>query len=161
MGGIGSNASHSSGGSVAQMSELANTQNKILLQREKLFQNWYLPEFKSVMAEFDPDSASGNAAMGLAAKGINSSFDTAQKQTGQILAQHNMLGSGAGAALTAANNRARASALADAYAKQMSNSTANKAQMLNSMSGLMPSTTTAAPTLNFSKQHSDSFQWSV
>jgi hypothetical protein len=135
-------------------SRLADKQTEILENREKLFNDWYLPTFKNVFDEFDPNSAAGNAAMNLTAKGINSSFDTAQKQTGQTLAQMNLLGTGAGTALTAANNRARASALADAYANQLGNSTANKAQMLNSMSGLMPSTTTAAPTLSFSQSSS-------
>lgn len=152
MGGVSSQ--NSSGASYQTESQLSKAQAEILKTRESLFQDWYLPEFKSVMAEFDPSSESGKAAMQLTAKEINSGFDTAQRQTGQQLAKMNMLGTGAGAALTAANNRARATALSDAYANQRANSTANKAQMLNSMSGLMPSTSTAAPTLSFSNQKS-------
>jgi hypothetical protein len=155
MGGGGS-SSHSSGGGITIESSLAKTQSKILKNREQLFQDWYLPTFQTVMDEFNPNSASGKAAMNLTAQGINSSFDSAQKQTMQSLAQQNLLGSGASAALTAANQRDRASALANAYANQMANSTANKAQMLNSMATLMPSTSTAAPTLSFSRQHSES-----
>lgn len=154
MGGV--DVSKSSGQQWSTESALARTQNEILKDREQLFKNWYLPEFKSTMNEFSPNSVQGNAAMNLTAKGINASFDTAQKQTMQSLSQRNMLDSGAGIALSAANNRARASALADAYANQMANSTTNKAQMLNSMSTLMPSTSTAAPTLSFGKQSSTS-----
>lgn len=152
----GGSSSKSSGGSITLESSLSKTQAGILKNREQLFQDWYLPTFKSVMEEFDPNSKAGSAAMNLTAGQIDNSFKSAQKQMGQVLAQQNLLGTGAGMALTAANNRARSSALADAYANQMSNSTANKAQMLNSMSGLMPSTTTAAPTLSFGHQESES-----
>jgi hypothetical protein len=131
-------------------SSLTRTQGKILEARENVFQSWYLPQAKQMMTEFDPTSASGSANMTKTAGGINRSFDSAQKQTNQALAQQNLLGTGAGAALTAANNRARCSALADAYATQMSNSTSQKANFLSNMATLMPSTTQAAPTLSSS-----------
>lgn len=141
-------------GSVAESdtreSALTRTQSSILKDREQVFKNWYLPEAKGILSNFDPQSASGKAAMGLTSKEINSSFASAQKQTTQALAQQNLLGSGAGAALTAQNNRARASALADAYANQMASSNEKKANFLSNMATLMPSTTQAAPTLSSS-----------
>lgn len=137
--------------SEARDSALSLEQARILKQRESLFQNWYMPEVKSLLEEFDPDSAAGKAQMSLNANQINQSFDAAQKQTTQSLAQQNLLGSGAGAALMQANNRARASALANAYTNQMANSTTNKANTLANLSTLMPSTTNAAPTLSTSR----------
>jgi hypothetical protein len=142
--------SYQQSSSSSKESPLTKTQNKILQKRESLFESWYLPEVKETMAQFNPDSKSGAAAFNLNAKQINSSFDSEQKQTGQMLAQQNLLGSGAGAALTARGNRARASALADAYNNQMATSNSNKASLLSTMSTLMPSTSTAAPILNSS-----------
>jgi hypothetical protein len=121
------------------------TQEGILKDRESLFQNFFAPAVNDVIQGFDPDSASGKAQMGLTASEINASFDSAQKQTGQALAQRNMTRSGAGLALTAANNRARSSALANAYANQMASSNANKGSTLAAFSSLMPQTTTVAP----------------
>lgn len=142
-------------------SALMKQQTEILKSREQLFQNWYLPEIKSTIDEFDPQSAGSKSMMNQTAKEINSSFDAAQKQTSQTLAQQNLLGSGAGMALTAANDRARASALADAYANQMATSAEKKANLLSNMATLMPSTTNAAPTLSSSTGSSNTRQWSV
>lgn len=132
-------------------SSLANTQEDILKQRDAFFQDYFIPEFQEVYNSFDPDSKSGSAQMGLTAGEINKSFDSAQKQTSQILAQRNMADSGAGAALTAANNRARSSALANAYATQAAKSSELKASSLSSLGNLMPQTTTAAPVLTEEK----------
>ena len=128
-------------------SSLANTQEEILKNRELFFQDYFIPEFKEVYNSFDPDSESGSAQMGLTSGEINKSFDSAQKQTDQMLAQRNMLDTGAGAALTAANNRAKSSALANAYATQKASSSDKKAANLAQFSQLMPQTTTAAPIL--------------
>ena len=132
--------------SKSYQSSLANTQEEILKKREAFFQDYFIPEWKEVYEEFDPDSAASKAQMGLTAQEINTSFDSAQKQTDQMIAQRNLGKTGAGAALTAANNRAKSSALASAYANQMAGSTANKANALAQLgSTLMPGTTTAAP----------------
>jgi hypothetical protein len=142
------------GSSSSRQSSLANTQEAILKEREKFFQSYYLPEFKELYSSMTPDSEAGKAQMGLAANQINQSFDATQKQTDQMLAQRNLADSGAGAALTAQNNRAKASALANAYATQMANSTQQKATALANLGGtLMPSATTAAPTLSESHQY--------
>lgn len=127
-------------------SSLANTQEAILKNREQFFQDYYLPEFKELYNSMDPQSSAGQAQMGINAQQINASFDAAQKQTDQMLAQRNLGNTGAGAALTAANNRARSSALAQAYATMAANSTNQKATSLANLGNtLMPQTTTAAP----------------
>lgn len=158
--GSGSTTHQRQRSSTAESSLLAQ-QTKVLKAREELFQSWYLPEVKTTINEFDPQSASSKAALGMTAKEINKSFDSAQKQTTQGLAQQNLLGAGAGMALTAANNRARASALADAYANSMSTSTEKKANLLSNMATLMPSTSNAAPTLSSSTGSTNARQWSV
>jgi hypothetical protein len=126
-------------------SGLANTQEAILQNREKFFQDYFVPEFKEAYDALDMNSEAGKAQMGLTANEINTSFDTAQKQTNQVLAQRNLGNTGAGAALTAANNRARASALANAYATNAANSAEKKVSALNTLTQLMPQPTTAAP----------------
>jgi hypothetical protein len=136
---------------------LALIQGDVLKAREQLFQEWYKPKMDEVYNSFDLNSESSKAAFGQTAKEINNSFDTAQKQAQQTLAQRNMLNTGAGMALTATNQRARASALADAYANQMASSQDKKANFLSNMATLMPSTTTAAPTLSSSEGKSWGF----
>ena len=137
--------------SKSYQSSLANTQEGILQTREKFFQDYFVPEFKEAYSALDPDSSAGQAKMGLTANEINTSFDAAQKQTNQVLAQRNMGNTGAGAALTAANNRARSSALAQAYATNAAESAEKKVSALNTLSTMMPQTTTAAPVLENSK----------
>lgn len=160
-GGYSFNTSNSK--SKSYESELAKTHNKILIDREEEFQSYYLPEFKDLYASMTPDSEQGQAQMGLTAQQINQSFDSAQKQTDQRMAQQGITGSGAHLATIAANNRARSSALANAYASQMASSTEQKANALANFAGLMPSTTNAAPVLNksdsFSVGHSGYFQY--
>lgn len=142
--------SHSS----SEESPIAKQQGKIVQKREKLFESWYLPEAQKVMEGFDPRSESGSAAMSLNANDINKSFASEQRQTNQMLAQQNLLGTGAGAAMTAANNRARAGALADAYANSMATSNSNKASLLGTLSTMVPSPTNAVPILNNSSSRS-------
>jgi hypothetical protein len=153
-GSLSGNFSKSSSSAKSYESELAKTQNSILKEREKFFQSYYLPEFQELYSSMTPDSEAGKAQMGLTANQINQSFDAAQKQTDQMIAQRNLADSGAGAALTAQNNRAKASALANAYATQMANSTQQKATALANLGTLMPSTTNAAPILSQSESSS-------
>lgn len=144
---MGKTTTASSKSSSAQ-SSLADTQEAILKNREEIFQNYYLPEFKDFYSSLDPDSEAGRAQLGLNAQQVNASYDAAQKQTDQAMARQNITGSGAHLATIAANNRARSSALASAYANQMAASTQNKGNALAQLGQLMPQTTTAAPVLD-------------
>lgn len=160
-GGASGNASKSksSSHSKTELSSLAKTQEEILKERNQDYQEYYLPEFKDFYSSLDPDSESGQAQMGLNAKQVNASFDAAQKHTDQTMARQNISGSGAHLATIAANNRARSSALASAYANQMAASTANKGNALAQFAQLMPQTTTAAPTIGESSGKSSG--WSA
>ena len=160
MGAQGSTTHQSSMSSTTE-SSLLKEQAKILRSRQQDYENWYLPEIKKTLEEFDPRSASGKAQMNLNAQEINNSFNSAQKQTNQMLAQQNLLGSGAGTALTAANNRAKASALADAYTSQMASASERRGNLLSNMATLMPSTTNAAPTLSSSSSSGTTRSWGV
>lgn len=144
----------SSASSTTELSSLAKTQEQILQERDQVFQDYYLPEFKDFYSSLNPDSAAGSAQMGLNAQQVNASFDAAQKQTKQAMAQQGIAGSGVNLALLAANNRARSSALANAYANQMAQSSANKGSALAQLGQLMPQTTTAAPTVGESSSSS-------
>lgn len=146
MGQTESNKSKST--STSKMSSLAETQEQMLKERNTDYREYYLPEFQNYYASLDPDSSAGKAQIGLTAQQINTSFDSAQKQTDQAIARQNLGKSGAGIALTAANNRARSSALASAYANQMAQSNTNKGNALAQFGQLMPQTTTAAPVLD-------------
>lgn len=141
----------SSSRSLGLQSSLANTQEKILKDREQIFKDYYLPEFKDFYSSLSPDSEAGKAQMGLMADEINASFDAAQKQTNQMINQQNLDGSGAGLALLAANARERSSALAKAYASRMAETTANKGNALAQLGSMVPSPTTAAPILDSSR----------
>lgn len=149
----------SSASSKNELSSLAKTQEEILKERNQDYQEYYLPEFKDFYSSLDPDSDPGQAQMGLNAKQVNASFDAAQKQTYQAMARQNITGSGAHLATIAANNRARSSALASAYANQMAASTANKGNALAQFAQLMPQTTTAAPTVGESSSSSSGYGW--
>jgi hypothetical protein len=131
-----------------ELSSLAKTQEEILKERNQDYLEYYLPEFKDFYSSLDPDSEAGQAQMGLNANQVNASFDAAQKQTDQAMARQNITGSGAHLATIAANNRARSSALASAYANQMAASTQNKGNALAQLGQLVPSPTTAAPVLD-------------
>jgi hypothetical protein len=155
----GANASNSS--SSTKLSSLAKTQEAILKERNQDYRAYYLPEFKDFYSSLDPDSSAGQAQLGLNAQQVNASFDAAQKQTNQQIAQQNLDGSGAGLALIAANDRARSSALAKAYAGRMAESTASKGNALAQFAQLMPQTTTAAPTVGSSTSSSWGFNASA
>lgn len=163
MGGLGGSlsGSKSSSSSKSYESKLAKTQNRILEDREEDYRSYYLPEFQDLYESMTPDSEAGKAQMGLTANQINQSFDSAQKQTNQVMAQQGITGSGAHLATLAANNRARSSALANAYLNQMAKSTEQKATALANFGTLMPSTTTTAPILQKSSSDSMAFSASV
>jgi hypothetical protein len=135
-------------------SSLANTQESIVKSREQLFQDFYLPEFKNLYTSVSPDSSGGQARMGMTAGEINKSFNSAQKKTAQTLAQRGLLDTGAGAALSALNERARSSALASAYAEEAAKAEDKKAALLSAFGDFVPKPTAAAPVLSSQKQGS-------
>ena len=145
--------------SKSYQSSLANTQEGIVKRRDEIFESYYLPEFQDFYKSLSPDSDAGKAQMGLTANQIDASFKSAQDQTNQSLAQRNITDTGVGMALTAANNRARSSALAQAYANQMANSNAQKGTALANFATMLPAPTQAAPVLSESSGTSSGVQY--
>lgn len=127
-------------------SELSNKQLKILQQREKQYQDFFFPELKNMLAENSAGSAQFNAQVGVNAEQVNAAFDANKSKIQQNLAQQGMLGqaNGVQAALTQANERARASALANAYAEQLNAANSNKMNALQLGIAASPSPTTSA-----------------
>ena len=156
MGGGYGNQSSSGGTSE---SALSKAQTEILRSRQAEFENWFLPELKSSIAETNINSDQSKAKMALMGNNINTSFDTAQKQTNQMLAQQGLLGQGGGvaAALQAKNDRARSSALAQAYYNTLADNQRAKQNLLQVGASLMPSTTTSAQ--YHQSQSSSGTQW--
>lgn len=162
MGNVSGNSSKNKSSAKSELSTLAQAQEDIVRSNYKIFQDYFMPEFKELYNSFSPDSAAGSAQFGLTAGEINNSFDAAQKQTEQALARQNLGGTGAGLALVAANNRARSSALANAYANQMAKSNTDKANALGSVLGqFLPKPTTAAPTVSESASKGGGSGWGV
>lgn len=150
--------SENSSQSGTRASELSEAQLGILKNREDQYNNFFFPELQKSIQEQTPGSSSFNGAMEQNASTINSGFDAAQKSTEQQLAQQGLSGSrtGVGAALKAANNRARSSSLAQAYFNQLSQSQQNKASLLQTMGALMPSPTNSAEYYQSSESHGTS-----
>jgi len=165
--GDGSSKSRSYSQSNQRGSELSATQNQALQNREKVFYSDFLPMLKSTFADQSAGGAVFNAQVGKQAQEINAGFDAAQKATSQQLAKQNLGGdSGVTASLKAANERARSSALANAYANTLSGSNTNKINLLQTMAGVMPQTTTAAPVYTTStststseESHDNGYKW--
>ena len=127
-------------------SELSNEQLGILQERRDMANNYFFPELQNAIKENTAGTKQFDAAMAQQAGAINTSYNAAQKATEQSLSQMGLKGSPTGveAALTAANNRARSSALAQAYYNQLAQSQQNKMSLLNTMGSLMPQTTNSA-----------------
>ena len=127
-------------------SELSQKQLKILQQREKQYQDFFFPELKNMLAENSAGSAQFNAQVGSNAEQVNAAFDANKSKIQQNLAQQGMLGqaNGVQAALTQANERARASALANAYAEQLNAANSNKMNALQLGLAASPTPTTSA-----------------
>ena len=127
-------------------SELSQKQLKILKQREKQYQDFFFPELKNTLAENSAGSAQFNVQFGANAEKVNAAFDANKAKIQQNLAQQGMLGqaNGVQAALTQANERARASALANAYAEQLNAANANKMNALQLGLAASPTPTTSA-----------------
>lgn len=143
---MGGGAQETNSKSSTHESALSLAQTEILRSRQAEFENWFLPELKSSIAETNIGSDQSKAKMALMGNNINTSFDTAQKQTNQTLAQQGLLGTGGGvaAALQAQNNRARSSALAQAYYNTLADNQSAKQNLLQVGASLMPSPTTSA-----------------
>lgn len=128
-------------------SELSNEQLEILQNRENQYNEWFFPELKNAVDNSDPNSPQGQALMEQQSNTINASFESADKQIKQRLAQQGMLGSGNNgvqASLDAQNQRAKTSALSAAYANQLGNMSTQKANLLGIGAGLMTTPTTSA-----------------
>jgi len=127
-------------------SELSWKQYKILQQREEQYQAFFFPELKNTLAENSVGSKQFNAQVGANAEQVNAAFDANKAKIQQNLAQQGMLGqaNGVQAALTQANERARASALANAYAEQLNAANANKMNALQLGLAASPTPTTSA-----------------
>ena len=127
-------------------SELSNEQLGILQERRQMANNYFFPELQNSIAENTEGTKQFNAGVAQQANAINTSYNAAQKATEQSLAQQGLKGSRTGveAAMTAANNRARSSALAQAYYNQLSQAQQNKMNLLNTMGAMMPQTTNSA-----------------
>lgn len=127
-------------------SRLSQLQGDILQNRENQYNQYYFPELQKAMQEQSAGGDAFNASMNQQAGQINAAYDAAQKNTVQSLAQQGLAGNknGVEAALTAANNRARSSSLAQAYANQLAQTQANKNNLLALMGQSMPNTTNSA-----------------
>ena len=132
--------------SETRASELSNEQLGILQERRQMANNYFFPELQQSIAQNTEGTKEFNAGVAQNANAINTSYNAAQKATEQSLAQQGLKGSRTGieSALTAANNRARSSALAQAYYNQLSQAQTNKMNLLNTMGALMPQTTNSA-----------------
>ena len=129
-------------------SGLSKEQLSILQQRQAQYNQYFFPALQQGLEQSTPGSSVFTQQMGNNAQQVNAAFDSSQMQTNQILAQHRLLGSangGTAAALKAQNERARASALANAYSSQVQNANADKQRFLQMGLGMSPQTTTAAP----------------
>lgn len=129
-------------------SGLSQEQLKILQQRQQQYNQFFFPALQQGIEQSTPGSATFVQQMGNNAKQVNAAFDSSQMATNQILAQHNLAGGtqgGVAAALKAQNERARASALANAYSSQLQTANADKQKFLQLGLGMSPQTTTAAP----------------
>ena len=148
-------------------SALSQKQLSILNTREKQYQSTFFPEIVSGIQENSVGSETFNAGMQQRAGEINSAFNASDKKTNQNLAQQGLLGqsSGVQAAVTAAGNRARSSALAQSYYDQLTSANQNKYNFLTLGTSMSPTTTTSADyhstTKSISTSDSDASSWNI
>ena len=138
-------------------SALSQEQLAILQERRRQYNEIFFPELKRGIQEGDPGSAVFNARLGNNVRQVNAAFDSAQQATEQRLAQQNLAGNSGGVsgALYAQNERARASALANAYAGTLEKGQAQKARYMQFAMGMSPQATTAANYHQSSVSHSE------
>lgn len=154
MGSSGGSSSKNRTKSVQTSTEtgLSTAQLEILKKRQEEYDSVFLPEIKKGLAEGTPGSDEYRrkmaTLMGNNAQQVNAAFDDAQAQTTQNLAQQGLSGSansGVSAALRASNERARASALANAYSMAQTEQDTNKQKFLSMGLQMSPTATQAAP----------------
>lgn len=122
-------SSKSSSSSRTLESGLSKEQLAILKQRQQQYNDILMPmvtgALQKGMEQNTPGSQTFNTLMGNNAQQVNAAFNSAQQATSQNLARQGIAGqadTGVSASLKAANERARASALANAYASQLQTS---------------------------------------
>ena len=154
MGSSGGSSSKNRTKSVQTSTEtgLSTAQLEILKKRQEEYDSVFLPEIKKGLAEGTPGSdeyrRKMSTLMGNNAQQVNAAFDDAQAQTTQNLAQQGLSGSansGVSAALRASNERARASALANAYSMAQTEQDTNKQKYLSMGLQMSPTAKQAAP----------------
>lgn len=107
-------------GSFESLRLKANQAKRDIAETDKYNKNLFqsnLDILDNALREVTDNTPVMRAAMALQSGEINSAYNAAQKQTAQRLAQQNLLGqsNGVSAALQAQNDRARSSALSEAY----------------------------------------------
>lgn len=125
-------------------SSISKQQSQILANREQTAQNFFFPQVQSEYSRNTEGSSEFNAGMAQQANAINTSFNAAQQATNQGIQQMGLGGSQTGieAALKASNDRARSSALAQAYNTQLQNAQSNRLSLLSMVGQTVPNATT-------------------
>ncbi len=146
-------------------SELSREQLGILQRREAQYQKYFFPALQAGIAENTAGSQAFNTKLGRTVGQINTAYDANQAKIKQQLAQQNLLGSSGGvqAALQQANERSRASALANAYADQLAAADASKTNYLQVAAAMSPTPTSSAEYYQTSQStgKTTSGQWGV
>lgn len=127
-------------------SKLSNAQLEILKERQAQYQQYFFPELVSGVQQNSVGSEQFNSQLSANVAQVNAAYDQNRNKIKQNLAQQGMLGQGGGvqAALTQANERARSSALASAYAQQLSSANEKKLSYLTLAGSMSPTPTTSA-----------------
>lgn len=144
--------SQSTSSSGTRESGLSREQLAILKQRQQQYNDILLPLVTNAlnrgMEQSTPGSQTFTSFMGNNAQQVNAAFDSAQAATSQNLARQGLAGqpnTGVSASLRAANERARASALANAYASQLQSS-ADQQQKWAGLAGQFAANMSPQPT---------------
>ncbi len=127
-------------------SALSREQLGILKQREAQYQQMFFPELVSGIQQNSVGSQAFNAGMQQRAGEVNAAFNASDRKTSQQLAQQGLLGQSSGiqAAVQAASNRARSSALAQSYYDQLTSANQNKYNFLALGTSMSPTPTSSA-----------------
>ena len=155
---VSNSASRSTSQSSTLESAISKQQAEILASREEIFDTDFLPNWQTAYKEIDNSIANARkqtgsnidiidnaiaeitynspamkSAMALQSNQINNAFQATQKQTAQNLAKQNLLGTSSGvtASLQGQNERARSSALAEAYYNTVLQNDAKKTDLLS------------------------------
>lgn len=161
--GAGRSGSSSSSTSNTVESALSREQLGILKQRESQYQQMFFPELVSGIQENSVGSDTFNAGMQQRSAEVNAAFNASERKTNQNLAQQGLLGqsSGVQAAITAAGNRSRSSALAQSYYDQLTSANQNKYNFLTLGTAMSPTPTSSADYHSTTKSKSDASSWNL